>query len=151
MDICYRVFGQSAAEPDRSGLAAVALSFDPRSQVEFQEGAFGWQQARLLLPTHVQELTLCRHRREEEGVVRELQAWSAWAEAEQRPELMQAFFSAQQVLTTHTAGTAPDSPVDGFLTGELLPWLADCVEGVYQVDNQGVFDKGGSLLLRENG
>jgi hypothetical protein len=97
-------------------------------------------------------VTVNRYLADEPGIRAELNSWAAWVESQesclQREQLMHRFISSRQVFTMHLdAVQNRDDSVR--LCRQLCLFLSQRIDGVFHIDEEGLFDSQGNLLIAE--
>jgi hypothetical protein len=149
-----RVFGQIDVHPDPAELSEAVQHIACGWDVRFEFSERGWQRAEIQWPGGTTTLVVERFWRDEEGIREELQAWAAWLETcEDNPHherLMQHLTSTQQVFTLWSEWEQQDAGGLDHVCQAICQYLARATDGVYQVDQQGFFDRDGTLLVSES-
>jgi hypothetical protein len=148
----YRVFGTKETPVAPQSLLAGLRGQGWDLKAEFQGDDADWFRATLSFgdttPIHVE-----RFLSTEEGIRPELNNWAAYLETcDYEPNhagLMETVIQTKQLFTIRRPlDAANEVMVDGMCTA-LARYLAQSTEGVYQIDQQGFFDKEGRFLLQE--
>lgn len=137
----YRVFGGQDNLPEPADLALAGPGRFVVVEVVGDEA--GWQ--RLVLQDGETIVELERWLVGEEGIRAELNSWAAvvesWGDGAEHAALMERIIQARQLVTLATSDTAG--------AVGLCRWLAERMEGVYQVDGEGFFTSQGAVVVAE--
>lgn len=138
-----RVFAGNDASPELAALVNALRQDHPDVTYGMDEDAKGWYTCRINLGSDT--LVIERFLRDEDGIVGQLQAWAAWVESQVRPDLdglTALLATCRQVFVISGSAHAK-----GLVAVDAARWLTASVEGVYQVEATGFFDRSGALLL----
>jgi hypothetical protein len=153
---CWRrVFGITDTQPEPAALANGLQPVAPSLRVHaVKAGERGWHRTEIQWAGGATPLVVERFWRDEEGIREELQAWAAWVETcadnPHHERLMQHLTSTQQVFTLRSVPEHHDAGGLDHVCQAICQYLARVTDGVYQVDQQGFFDRDGTLLLPES-
>lgn len=149
----YRIFGKSEVLPDPRPLAEFANQFKTPVEGNFFGDDQGWTRLELQFREGPFTVTIERFLAEEEGMGQTFRTWAAWIEsANYDPAndwLMEHMINTLQLFTIEPAAENANEPFVKNICTEFARYLARVTEGVYQVDDQGLFAADGKLLVRE--
>jgi hypothetical protein len=152
MALWYRVFGCNEVTPDPAQILEHLRSLGIPISGDFAADESGWYQAQLTL-SGGGSLLIERYLANEEGIRGELNSWIAWLETcaagPQQTALMEHLIQTTQLYNLCDAVDHPDPAALALACVELCRFLARTTAGVYQVDEQGLYDRDGTLLLAE--
>jgi hypothetical protein len=153
MDRWYRVFGSASLQPAPEELLAEARSQGTLVVGTFHRDQQGWFQAELRLEGQESAVQVHCYAADEPDVRRELNTWAAWVESVTDDplagQLMARLIAARQVYTLHPDGMGNSTVLIEKLCTAVTRFLARQTEGIYQVDDEGLFDATGTLLVQE--
>jgi hypothetical protein len=157
METWYRIFGRNDAPVDSPALMEWLRAREPEAVGRFRGDELGWFEVRLQIPSPAEPLVVERFLTKEDEIRGELNTWAAWLESggetEVRVGLMQHVIGTKQLFTIHPVLDDEQEPDDDnhvqTLCLNMSRFLAQCTEGVYQVDGQGFFAADGRLLVAE--
>ncbi len=151
MAIWYRVFARGDAPPSPAAIEAHLASLGVAVRATFAGDEDGWFQAELVFGEG-EPVRLERFLASEEGIRGELNSWAAFLEtcedSPHRVALMERTIQSRQLFTLRQPADRADEEVDRACV-ELSRFLARAADGFYQVDEQGLFEADGALLVRE--
>lgn len=140
-----RVFGSNEREPEGGAVLQHLHERGHEFQARFHGDDQGW--FRLVLHTEDGIVNVERYLATEADVRQELNTWAAWLETRadnpHHLQLMSRIIASPQVVTIEAAESGSD------LARDLTQWLANLVEGVYQIDGAGFFAANGTMLVAE--
>jgi hypothetical protein len=144
MEKWYRVFGAGDQEPAPAAILEHLRGHGSEVTGTFGADEAGWFYADLLLGQEV-PLRVNRYRSDEAGLRAELNSWAAWVESlDAAPALMERFIQTRQLFTFCAKAEATEH-----VCLVLAQNLATITDGLYQVDDRGLFSANGTLLLAE--
>ncbi|MCS6975473.1 MAG: hypothetical protein NZM31_00505 [Gemmatales bacterium] len=146
----FRVFANSEVVPSPETIAEGVRQTFPHLRLTFTADEEGWLECDLSDPATGKHWLLRRYSRKSDDIRGELQSWAAWVEWQppsphQQP-IMERLMTAQQVFVFG----ADADPVSDHLGLTLMQFLADCCNGIYQIDGRGFYAADGQLLLAES-
>lgn len=152
MSLWCRAFARSDKSPDPVAIAALAMSIHPGTTCHFGADQAGWFSCEVRLPDGA-AISLDRFPVTEEGVRRDLNTWAAWVEtcdySDRAGELMERVIQSAQFFTLRLpVAAADDLAVDKLARGICLH-LAGDLDGLWQVDGDGLYDASGDKVLQE--
>ena len=149
----YRVFGTNDERIEPAELLKHLHSLGLDVAGHFRGDDLGWFGAELVITEGETPLHLERFLATEEGIRAELNAWAAWLEtcdySPNHQRLMQHMVSTTQLFTVRKPMDHANEILVDKICLALCRFLAQRMDGIYQVDNQGFFAADGDLLLQE--
>ncbi len=152
MGLWMRVFARSEETPDPVELAEKVAEWLPGATCHFGADDNGWFRLEIRPPAGG-PIQVDRYHCEEEGVRRDLNTWAAWVETcdycQDAPILMERIIQSRQFITVMRSLDTPDETGVDRLCDNLCGLLASRLDGMWQVDGQGLKSADGALLLQE--
>jgi hypothetical protein len=149
----HRVFSLSAESPPPSALAAHLHAAGLPVTPHFRGDDLGWTVGELVLPGGGSPVVISRYLTAEDGLRAELNAFAAELEtmdfSPHHGRLMQHVVQTKQLVTFRRPLDHADEAALDQLCGEVVRFLAERSEGVYQIDGRGWFAADGELLIPE--
>jgi hypothetical protein len=150
----YRVFCTSEEEPRPEAMMECLRGIGLEVSGTLRTDDQGWFVADFTVNGGVAIMHIERFLAQEDGIRAELNTWAAWAEsAHEYPPptcLMQEIISTKQLFAwQRPASNNPGINIDRACL-ELCRFLANKINGVYQVDGEGFFSNDGTPLVGEN-
>jgi hypothetical protein len=148
----HRVFGSLEQETAPADLCEELVRHGFTVRPSFRGDDDGWFAARLELDEGASSVHIERYLVRQEKLRGELNNWCAWVETLPATQQQSAVFDAL-VATTQFFTIYEDAEHDPEAASSacsiLCRWLARRIQGVYQIDGQGVYDQWGTLLVAE--
>ncbi len=147
-----RVFGSLDRNPDPARLERAALALVPQAAVHLKGDDLGWFCAEISWNQGA-PLTIESFAATDPEVRADLNTWAAYVEtcdySPNAHSLMVKIALAQQIITLRRPiDHADESGLDRLMQG-MAKHLALEIDGIFQIDEAGFFDKTGTLLLEE--
>lgn len=146
----YRVFGLSNKDVQPGALLEHLQNHQSPITGHFRGDEEGWFEAELACgdyPFRLQKYLIT-----EEGIRAELNSWAAWVEFQEVPmklDLLERIINTQQLFTMELPDADKSAvPLQDFCA-RVTRFLAEQTQGLYQIDEQGIFDADGTLLIQE--
>ncbi|HVS37225.1 MAG TPA: hypothetical protein VMS17_16805 [Gemmataceae bacterium] len=143
----HRIFAAADAEPAPAAILE-RLNTLVAAAGHFHGDDAGWFRAEFVVAGST--LVLERFLAAEQGIRAELNSWAAHLEAGDDPErvrLMERVIQSRQLFTLERPDDAP--PTLDKVCISLCRFLAEAIDGFYQIDDRGFFSADGALLLRD--
>jgi hypothetical protein len=151
MSAWYRVFGANTAQPEPAELLELLRERGITLKASISGDQDGWYQAKLVDEADGSCLMVERYLAEEEGIRQQFNTWAAWIESNNSAKegLMERIINTRQLFTIQPPAGRADKPGVQDVCRELARFFAQLTDGVYQIDDQGIFAADGELLLEE--
>ena len=153
ISVWCRIFATKVIAPEPTELIDYLRSWCIEVQGRFSGDDQGWWRAELITESNDPAVILERFLTEEDDIRPELNTWAAWLEAvEDNPHnfpLMRQIIGTQQLITVYETFDPSVAGGGNPLHPWICPFLAERLEGVYQVDNFGFCSAEGKLLVPE--
>jgi hypothetical protein len=146
-----RVFGSLEPAPAPAEICEELLRHGLQVRPSFRGDEDGWFSARLELEGGASSLQIERYLVRADKLRPDLNSWSAWVESlppsAEREAVLDALTSTAQLITLYE--DVAEGEAESSACSILCRWLAEQVQGFYQMDGQGFYDRSGALLLAE--
>jgi hypothetical protein len=147
-----RIFGRSRVVPSPAALVDVLVARGLTVTPHFVGDDLGWTRGELHLPTG-SPLLLERYLSAEDDLRDDLNAYAAELEtltySPESPRLMEWVIQSQQLITLRKPVDAPDEVAMNAMVEACCQFLAQAVDGIYQVDGRGWHDARGAIIIPE--
>ncbi len=151
MPLWYRIFGRSRTPVEPAAVREFLQTLDVSAAIEFEPDGSEWTSATLGFAG--QSIQVERFLAEDEGIRTELNTWAAYLEtcdfSPNSVPLMEHMIQTCQLFTVRRPVLVPDEELVEQMCQDLAEFLAQKVDGVYQVDEEGFFDTEGRLIVPE--
>ena len=148
----YRVFGSREQAPAPAEICEELLRHGLSVRPSFRGDEDGWFSARLELEGGASTVQIERYLVRTDKLRPDLNSWSAWVESlppsEERERVLDALTSTAQLITMYE--DVAEGEIESSVCTILCRWLAERVDGFYQMDGQGFYDRSGALLVAES-
>lgn len=152
MSLWYRIFSASAKEPVPVEILKHLHEQGLKPESHFRGDDHGWFALEMKLESG-SPIMLERWLVVEDEIRKELDAWAAFLETcDYEPNhvmLMERVVQSQQLFTLRKPMDHANELALETLCETLCQHLASVTEGIYQIDQQGMFDPTGTRLLQE--
>jgi hypothetical protein len=147
----HRVFGSIEPAPAPAEICEELLRHGLTVRPSFRGDEDGWFAARLELEGSSSSLQIERYLVRTDRLRPDLNSWSAWVENlpanSEREVVLDALISTVQLITMYEE--AAEGEAASPACSVLSRWLAERVQGFYQADGMGFYDRSGALLVAE--
>jgi len=150
-----RVFGAESAEVSPASILEHLHQHNLMVEGRFRGDDLGWTACELALPIEPgSPITIERYLTKEDDLRADLNSWAAGLEAAadyspNAPSLMERVIQTQQLFTVHRPIDHRDEVTLERLIQTVCQYLATRTMGFYQIDQQGFYDRDGTLLVEE--
>jgi hypothetical protein len=154
----YRIFGTNDVQPEPAALLEELQRLGFEVTGRFRGDDRGWFAVEIAIAGGLPPLQIERYLSTEDDIRAELSAWAAWLETQDDPQalaLMEHMTTTTQMFTLRQANPIQTdatmlAPVDQIRVAKAVcQFLARLTQGVYQIDEMGIFAADGTLLVQD--
>lgn len=150
----YRIFGRSAAEVKPNDLLEHLHMHGETVTTRFKGDDLGWTSIEVVTPHGTDSpLLVERYLTEEDNLRDDLNTWAGYLEtlnySSNNVVLMERMIQTKQLITIRKPVSHPNDVEAERLCERLTRYLAQQIEGIYQIDQVGWHDATGNVLIAE--